>query len=34
MVNGQENIFIERHGQLSHMNAEYESRDKLEDVVQ
>ena len=34
MVNGPENIFIERQGQLSHMNAEFESRDKLEDVVQ
>ena len=34
MVNGTENIFIERNGCLSKFNGRFESREKLEDVVQ
>jgi pilus assembly protein CpaF len=34
MVNGTDNIFIERNGCLSRFNGRFESREKLEDVVQ
>lgn len=34
MVNGTENIFIEKNGSLSRFDGRFESRDKLEDVVQ
>ncbi|WP_029231474.1 CpaF family protein [Butyrivibrio sp. VCB2006] len=34
MVNGTDNIFIERNGALSRFNGKFESREKLEDVVQ
>lgn len=34
MVNGTDNIFIERDGRLFRFNGRFESREKLEDVVQ
>ena len=34
MVNGTDNIFIERNGSISRFNGRFESREKLEDVVQ
>ncbi|MBQ6589360.1 MAG: CpaF family protein [Butyrivibrio sp.] len=34
MVNGTDNIFVERNGCLSRFNGRFESREKLEDVVQ
>ena len=34
MVNGTENIFIEKNGSLSRFEGRFESKDKLEDVVQ
>ncbi len=34
MVNGTDNIFIEKDGVLSRFNGRFESREKLEDVVQ
>lgn len=34
MVNGHENIFVERHGQVSRWDRSFESRQKLEDVIQ
>lgn len=34
MVNGPENIFIERNGRTSRLNIQFESREKLEDAIQ
>lgn len=34
MVNGAENIFVERNGSLYRMDRQFESKEKLEDVVQ
>ena len=34
MVNGEKHIFIERNGQISRWNKQFESRQKLEDIVQ
>lgn len=34
MVNGPDNIFIERNGRISKLKASFESREKLEDVIQ
>ncbi len=34
MVNGMENIFIERNGRINRISKQFESRQKLEDVVQ
>lgn len=34
MVNGPEQIFVERAGQLSQIEEQFESKDKLEDVIQ
>ncbi len=33
MVNGTENIFIEKHGKLSRIEAHFESKDKLKQVI-
>jgi len=34
MINGADNIFIERNGRISKMEVGFESREKLEDVIQ
>lgn len=34
MINGTENIFIERDGRLEHCDTRFESKQKLEDVIQ
>jgi len=34
MINGPDSIFIERDGRVSKLNVKFESRRKLEDVIQ